>query len=211
MLDKIDKLPIEVIRDFLNHRDCKKAGIPKALGNYIIEINSAHNLYSKYRSITRCAQKLYLDFPHLSVPTCKKRIYDAINFFNSDCSVTSVAWNNYYADRFEDLADACLLLHDFNLADRLWTKAKKYRLEASSNVIAPDRIRFRHQIVSADMELKRMMGDTSPKGLLGAWEEIQSIVSTLPNASQSERDRLLDETARELNIEEIDYEDTDED
>lgn len=204
MLERVSRLPLDVVREFLKHRDHKKAGIPKELANYILEINMAHNLYNKYRSITRCAQQLNLTFPDLSLPTCRTRINDAINFFHSDCSVTATAWNNYYADRFEDLADACLLLHDFNLADRLWTKARRYRLEASANAIDPERIRFKPQIVSADIQLKRMM-DSTPSGLLNAWNEIQSIVGR-QEISQTEKERLLGEAKRELNIEDIEYE-----
>lgn len=204
MLEHLQRLPVERIEKFLDHRDAKKAGIPEALAKYIIEINDAYNLNKKYRSIAECSKHMRLKYPYLSLPTCKSRIYDAINFFNADCSVTASAWNNYFADRMELLADVCMLAHKFEQVDRCWTKARQWRIEASANAIDPERIRFKPQIVSADIQLKRMM-DSTPTGLLNAWNEIQSIVGR-QEISQTEKERLLGEAKRELNIEDIEYE-----
>lgn len=209
MLEHLQRLPVEIVERFLEIRDAKKVGISPALASYILELNEAANLHRKYRSVSECANKLRITYPYLSIPTCKSRIYDAINFFNSDCSVTSPAWNNYFADQMMKLADVCLLAHDFSQVDRCWTKARNWRIEASANVIDPKLISFKPQIVSADISLKRM-GVSSPKGILKAWEEIQSIIKSR-DISQSEKDRLLDEGARELGIDTIDYKDVNED
>ncbi|QIK56061.1 hypothetical protein G7051_17525 [Dysgonomonas sp. HDW5B] len=209
MLENLQRLPVEIVERFLEVRDAKKVGISPALADYILELNEASNLHRKYRSVSECANKLRITYPHLSIPTCKSRIYDAINFFNSDCSVTSPAWNNYFADQMMKLADICLVAHDFGQVDRCWTKARNWRIEASANVIDPKLISFKPQIVSADITLKRM-GVSSPKGILKAWEEAQTIIKSR-DISQSEKDRLLDEVANELNIETVDYKDVNED
>jgi hypothetical protein len=208
MLAHLQRLPVERLERFMDHRDAKKAGIPETLAKYIIEINDAYNLNKKYRSIGECAKQMRIKYPYLSLPTCKSRIYDAINFFNADCSVTASAWNNYYADRMEDLVDVLLVAHKFELVEKCWAKARQYRLEASANVIDPDRIRFKPQIVSADINLKRM-GVSSPQGILTAWNEIEKIVGT-QDISPTEKERLLDEARRELNIEDTEYEEADE-
>lgn len=208
MLEHLQRLPVERIENFLSHRNAKKAGIPEALANYIIELNDAYNLNKKYRSVSECSKQMRIKYPYLSISTCKSRIYDAINFFNADCSVTASAWNNYFADRMELLADVCLTAHKFEQVDRCWTKAREWRIEASANVINPELTRYKPILASADLNIKRMTG-SMPNGLLGAWEEIQSIVSKI-DTSPTERERLLEEAKRELNIEDTEYEEADE-
>lgn len=209
MLEHLQRLPVNIVERFLEVRDAKKVGISPALADYIIELNEASNLHRKYRSVGKCASLLRIAFPALSIPTCKSRIYDAINFFNTDCSVTSPAWNNYFADQMMLLADVALVAHDFAQVDRCWTKARNWRIEASANVIDPKLISFKPQIVSADISLKRM-GVSSPKGILKAWEEAQKIIESR-DISQAEKDRLLEETANELNITTTEYKEVDED
>ena len=199
MLEHLQRLPIDVVERFLVVRDSKKIGISEALGNYILELNAASNLHRKYRSVGDCAKRLQLLYPNLTIPTCKKRIYDAINFFNTDCTVTAAAWDNYFADYMMNLADVNLIGHNTSEARRCAENARKYRLNAAANIISPERTRFKHQIVSSEVKLERMM-DTSPKGLLGAWDDIQVIIQNTPSIPQFEKDRLKKEAARELNI-----------
>lgn len=134
LLEHLQRLSVERIEKFLDHRDVKKVVIPGALAKYIIEINDAYNLNKKYRSIAECSKQM----PYLSLP------------------------------------------------------------------IDPERIRFKPQIVSANIQLKRMMDSTSTD-LLSAWNEIQSIVGK-QEISQTDKERLLGEAKRELNIEDIEYE-----
>lgn len=205
MLEHLQRLPVDIVERYLELRDHKKVGISEALGNFILELNTASNLYRKFRSISECARQLQKLYPKLSIPTCRSRIYDAINFFNTDCTVTAAAWDNYFADRMMDLADINLVAQDLKEARRCHENARKYRLAAAANIISPDRVRFKHQIVSADVKLDRMM-DTSPRGLLAAWGEIEKIIDTR-DISQTEKDRLKAEAGRELDIKKyIDFE-----
>ena len=198
MLEHVQRLPVEVVERFLTIRDHKKIGITEALGNYILELNTASNLYRKYRSTSECARQLQKLYPKLSIPTCRSRICDAINFFNTDCTVTAAAWDNYFADYMMNLADVNLVAQNTSEARRCAENARKYRLAAAANIISPERIRFKPQIVSADVKLDRMM-DTSAKGILAAWKEIEQIIDTR-EISQAEKDRLKNEAGRELDI-----------
>jgi len=204
MLEHLQRLPIEVIQSYLEKRDAKAAGLKPALANYILQINDAFNLSKKYRNVSRCAEQLRLLHPELeSLPTAKSRVYDAIEFFNADCTVTAPAWNSYYADVMKNLADINLVAQDLKEARRCFEKAHEYDLAASANRIDPRRIQFKHQVVSPDVHLPRM--GITPVGILKAWEQAKDIIHSR-DISPKEKGRLLNEAKRELNVEDADYE-----
>lgn len=203
MIEHLQKLPVEVVERFLEIRDAKKTGIPQELADYILQVNEASNLHRRYQSITECAKRLQKVYPKISIATCKSRIYDAINYFNSDCSVTSEAWNNYFADQMMKLAEVNLVAHEMREVRVCFEKARAYRIAASANAINPDRIRFRPQIVSADMELSRM--GIKKKGLLDAYRKAVKLIENR-DISLSDKERLKTELETELGITEADYE-----
>lgn len=203
MIEHLQKLPVDVVERFLQVRDSKKVGIPPALADYILEVNEASNLHRKYQSITECAKQLQRAYPHLSIATCKKRIYDAINYFNTDCTVTSEAWNLYFADMMMKLSEVNLVAHDMREARICFERAREYRIAASANAINPDRVKFKPQIVSAEMELERM--GIKRKGLLDAYKKAMSIIDSR-DISSTDKGRLKKEVETELGISEVDYE-----
>ena len=135
--------------------------------------NEASNLNKKYHSIMECAIKLHESFPQLSVHTCKSRIYDAINYLNDNCSVTSDAWLLYYADMFMKLFEVCLVAHNYQEAGRCLQKSCEYRIKATANAIDPQRIKFKPQIVSPDIVLERMF--IKEKGVLTSFKQALSL------------------------------------
>lgn len=203
MIEHLNKLSPEVVERFLEARDPKPFGIPQVLADYILQINEASNLHRTNHSITECAKKLRQSYPELSIHTCKSRIYDAINYLNSDCTVTSEAWYLYYADMFMKLFEVNLVAHNFREARTCLMKSCDYRIKASANAIDPDRIKFKPQIVSPDIELERM--GVKRKGLLEARRRAFEIISK-QDFSESERTRLLNEVDKELNIEDTEHE-----
>ena len=207
MIEHLQKLDTQIIENFLESRKSPELfGIPKALGDYILQLNDASNLFRKYRSVTECARKLQKLYPEISIHTCKQRIYDSINYFNSDCSVTSEAWNLYFADQMEKLAEVNLVAHDIKEARVCFERAREYRIAASSHAIDPDRIKFKPQLVSADMQLDRM--GVKPEGLMNAWNEAIKIIDSRESLGDNDKKRIKTETMRELNIkaEDTDYE-----
>jgi len=203
MLEHIQRLPIEVIQAFLKNRDAKATGVPPALAEYILQINDAYNLNKRYRAISDCANQLRLKYPELSLPTCKSRVYDAISFFNADCGVTADVWDNYFADRMAKLFEVNLIAQDRKEARICSERERDYRLAASASRVDPRLTQFKHQIVSADMQLKRM--GITPRGILTAYKEAKKIIQSR-DISQTEQQRLVKEVARELNIEDVDHE-----
>lgn len=208
MLEHLQRLPVETVSSFLESRDAKKYGIPPALGKYILELNEASNLFKRYRSVAECSKQLQKLNPELSLSTCRQRVCDAISFFNTNSSITNEAWCNYFADEMMKLADINLLAHNFPEVRRCFERAKEYRQEASANVVDRDLIQFKPQLVSADFKLERMGDLYKGKGILNAWSDIKEIIGKDIDATQSEKERLLDEAARELGIVDTEFEET---
>jgi Fe-S cluster biosynthesis and repair protein YggX len=163
-----------------------------------LQVNFASNLQKKYASIAECARKLRQEYPSLSLPACRQRVYDAINYFNSDCTVTSEAWNNYFADQMMLLRDVNLTAHNFIEARRCMQEARKYRIEASSAVIDPRLKEFKPQLVSPDLEIDRM--GIKKNGLLTAYRKALEIIKNR-DIPETEKTRLIKEVEQELNIE----------
>jgi hypothetical protein len=203
MIEHLQKLPPETVEQFLSSRDAESLNIPPKLAEYILQINEASNLNKKYHSISECAIKLKQSYPELTIRTCKSRIYDAINYLNEDCTVTSEAWYLYYADMFMKLFEVNLVGHNFREARTCLQKSCEYRIKASVNAIDPERIKFKHQIVSADMELDRM--GVKKQGILGAYKKALSIIDNI-DATDKEKQRIVDEVERELNITDAEHE-----
>ena len=203
MIEHLRQLPPETVEQFLASRDPESLGIPPKLASYILQINEASNLNKKHHSISACAIQLQQSFPELSIHTCKSRIYDAINYLNQDCTVTSEAWYLYYADMFMKLFEVNLVGHNFREARVCLQKSCEYHIRASADAIDPERIKFKHQIVSADMELDRM--GVKKQGILSAYKKALSIIDNI-DATDKEKQRIVEEVERELNITDTPYE-----
>jgi hypothetical protein len=196
-LVQLQTLPVEIVHRFLDTRDAGACGIAPALADYILQVNFASNLNKKYSSITECARKLQQEYPLLSIHTCRQRVYDAINYFNCDCNVTSEAWNNYFADQMLLLRDVNLVAHNFKEARLCMQSARQYRIEASATVIDPRLKQFKPQLVSPDVELERM--GIKRDGLLSAYRKALSIIDKR-DIPDTEKSRLVRELENELNI-----------
>ncbi|MEA4918144.1 hypothetical protein [Proteiniphilum sp.] len=203
MIEHLQKLSPEIVERFLEVRDPEQFGIPPKLADYILQINEASNLHRTNHSITECAKKLQKSYPELSIHTCKSRIYDAINYLNNECTVTSEAWYLYYADMYMKLFEVNLVGHDFREARNCLQKSCEYRIKASANAIDPERIKFKHQVVSPDFDLER--AGIKKNGILGAYKKAMDIISK-QDATDMEKKRQMDEVMQELNIKDVDYE-----
>jgi hypothetical protein len=197
MIQQLQKLPPEIVERFLEIRDAKKLGLPPKLAEYILQLNEASNLYRRIHSITDCAIRLQKNHPELSVSTCKNRIYDAINYLNADCTVTATAWNLYYADQMTKLMEVNLVAQNLKEARICMEQARKYRLEASANAVNPELLKFKHQLVSPDLEIERM--GIKKQGLLEAYRKATATISG-SKISDGEKERLIKEVENELNI-----------
>jgi hypothetical protein len=200
MIEHLKKLSPEIVERFLESRNPEPFNIPKKLADYILQLNDASNLNKRYHSMSECAKHLQQLYPELSIHTCKSRIYDAINYLNDECTVTAEAWLLYYADMFMKLFEVNLVAHNFREARTCLQRSCEYRLRASVNAIDPDRIKFKPQIVSPDIEIERM--GVKRSGILSAYKRALNIISK-QDATDKEKQRQIDEVIRELNIKDI--------
>ena len=205
MIDNLKRLPPEKVERFLQMRNPDNSDIPKQLAEYILQIDEAAKLNKKYQSISECARQLQKIYPNLSISTCKTRIYDAINYFNSDCSVTEESWNLFFADQMMQLRDINIAAHDFREARICTERAREYRIAASSKAINPDLIKFKDLIVSPDVNLERM--GIKSKGLVAHYKKAMSIIESR-DIPAVDKERLRKEVDMELNIEDAEYERT---
>lgn len=203
MIEHLQKLPPETVEQFLASRNPEALEIHPKLAEYILQLNEAANLLREHKYFSDCAEELKKSYPKLSLSTCKNRIYDAIKYFNNSSNVTSEEWNMFFADQMLRLSQINEEAKDIKEARLCLEKAREYYLEASSNAIDPERIRFKHQIVSADMELDRM--GVKKQGILGAYKKAMSIIDNV-EATDIDKKRLIEEVERELNIKDIPHE-----
>lgn len=200
MIEQVKKIPVEVVEGFLNEKNAVKYGIPEEIANYILQLNSAQIIYKENRSISEAAIKLQKEYPKLSLSTCRQRIYDSINFLNTTSTVTAESWNLYFADEMMKLHDLNIISKDFKEARLCLEKARDFRIEAAANIIDPERIKFRPQIVSPDIEIERM--GVKKQGLLQAYKKAMKLIDQR-DIPEVEKKRLKSEVERELNIQTI--------
>ena len=203
MIEHLKKLSPEDVELFLSTRNPEPLNIHAKLAEYILQLNEAANLLREHKYISECARKLQESYPKLSVPTCKNRIYDAIKYFNHSSTVTAPEWNSYFADQMMELYQKNMEAKNFREARLCMEKSLEYYLAASANAIDPERIKFKHQIVSADMELERM--GVKKQGVLNAYKKALSIIDNI-DATDMEKKRMVNEVERELNIIDTEHE-----
>ena len=205
MIEQVKKLPVDAVEGFLTDRDAVKYGIPAEIAEYILQITSAQLVHKTNRSISAAALELQKEYPKLSISTCRQRIYDSINFLNTTSTVTPEAWNLYFADEMMKLHDLNIISRDLKEARLCIEKAREYRIEAAANIIDPERVKFKPQIVSPDIEIERM--GIKKQGLLSAYKKAMSLIDQR-DIPEAEKQRLKGEVERELNIQTIEPDET---
>lgn len=200
-LEILEKLPIEVIQDF--QETGKSKSIPVHIQEYIVQLNSASEIKRVEHNISRAADLLKEKYPQISFETARQRIYDAINRFHLNNTVSKAAWENYYADRMEDAARTALTAFK-NITEhrRCMEKAKDYRISASIVSIDPNKIKHITQLVSPEVTHGRLF--IPEQNLKILWSDTKSYITKLP-ITEKEKDQAIKE-ARENLGEQIDHE-----
>lgn len=134
VLERLDKIHPDLISSFL--ADGKSAGIPADVQLFLKQIQWAAEIFEYEPSITRASKKLRLRInaeQHIALEerTCKERIYQAINYFNVDNTVSEKIWENHYADKFESIAQLCAAKGDLKTMAMCMEKASEHRTRAA--------------------------------------------------------------------------------
>ena len=204
-LKELDKLPVQIIQDF--RKTGKSAAIPQYLQDYILQLDRVaeiRNVEKEHNNLA-CAKRLRETFPQLSLSVARSRVDDAINYFHLNSTVKAEAWDNYYADRMEDLAKYAIKSDNLTEARRCIEKAREYRMEAANNSINPDDFRPIIQLVSPEVSAKRL-GFKKEFDLKVLWKDTEEFVNSLPVDARDKK-RALSDAAEALGIEDTDYED----
>lgn len=205
-LTAMQKLPIEVIKDFRLNRTSE--AIPIKLQVYILEIDRAAEifLHEHEHNVSRAALKLTETFPDMAHNTARQRIYDAINYFHLNSTVKEEAWNNYYADRMEDMAKFALSKNNLTEARRCMQQAREYRQHAVINSIDPEEFKPHFYLISPEVDAELL--NLPNFNLKKLWTETKDFINDLPVDSKNKKDALSDASiSLGIGAENTDYED----
>src|SRR3990172_13173134 len=125
--EKLERLHPDIIKNYFNSGN--PSGIPDDVIAYIEKIDKIPELYRRHASPTRTASELKQLYPDLfpSVNTARALVYLAINHFHLNNNVKNQAWDNLYADRFDELADLEASRGNIEAAKRIYTEAHRLR------------------------------------------------------------------------------------
>ncbi|MDA3912280.1 MAG: hypothetical protein PF448_13080 [Bacteroidales bacterium] len=154
MIEQFRKLHPDILKDF--RKDGKSSAIQEKLKSYIIHIDRAVEIYRFDGNISRAARTLEKEFPELSFNTARSRIYDALNIFHVNSSVRNSAWDNYYADKMEDLAKLSIAADNITEARRCMEKAHMFRTKEDDQMLNPDDFKMKQTIVSPNIDHTRL-------------------------------------------------------
>lgn len=207
LLVKFQSLPPDIVDRYLKTR--RGDGIPEEMKDYILHLNAVPAImHHTGASMTRVVKSLQKQFPELTFSTARERYYDAVNFFHVDDNISADAWDNYYADKMEDLARLCIAEGKYDTAKRCYDQAHVLKTQSAdrlkpadwkppvfivTNRIDPETLGFK----------KKGLYDIARKSEAGFYNNLINSLQT----TDSEKERLR----REANIEDVECEIPDED
>jgi hypothetical protein len=210
--ERFETLHPDIVRAFLSTG--KSEAIPEELQRYILILDRVPELQRRYPSITRCARELMKLHPHfnLAFHTAREIIYDAMNYFHLNSTVRNEAWNNYYADRAEELHHICVKMGNLKTAGVYLKLAKEWRHNPNENSLNGKKIGPVLHVLSPAVtpQMLGISGKYSLKTIssesLKKFKEAEAFINKL-DINSDEKDRLRKEAALSYNIEDIDPED----
>lgn len=194
MIEKFRELPLPALNDFRKTGESKL--IPEDLQQYILHIGSAVEIHKIEGNISRAAKQLQKKFEGICFNTARNRVYDAINIFHVNSTVLNEAWDQYYADKFEDGAKIALKGGDVGEWRRCLSRAHECRTNRDEAAYDPATMRPIDEIISPDVTHERLGITKMNKKQL--WIDSKKFINDLDLKSE-EKDKLLEEIAIELN------------
>jgi len=202
-LERLRQLDSETVRNFMVTR--KDDMIEEDLRGYILQLNSAASIiHHQGASLTRVTRALRLEWPEMTYSEARTVYYDALQFFYIDDSISAEAWDNYYADRMEDIFRLAVKMNRLDIALKASAKAHEYRTR-NRDVIRPGDWQPPVFIVSEDVDFTRM--GYKKKSVYEAVrrnekKRLGMIIDELP-VTDRERERLREEAGMDTAYEEV--------
>lgn len=208
--EQLERIHPEILQNYFDTGNT--SGIAPEVVAYIQKIDKIPELYRKNGSPTRTSRDLMRLYPDLfnSFKTAQALVYAAINHFHLNTSVKNQAWDNLYADRFDELAQIEVKRGNIEAAKRIYADAHRLRTLRNEDKIDTDKIRPVIQVISPEVT-REMLNLSEDYNLKTLWSEVKVFVKhQVKNVSDEQRSEILREAANTLNIEDADYEDIDE-
>lgn len=206
MLTSVDKFSPEAIALFMKTKQSDV--IPVKVQRMILQLDRANSLLRVKFSITRAAHELMKEFPELAYSSARERIADAINYFHHNIKVSNQAWNQLYADRFDELAHKCEMRGDMMEARRNRIKAHELRTKDNENIIDIDGLEPIKVMISPDVTPERLGLEEQNLKLL--WKETTVMIKKM-DLNKEEKNTLIREAGMSMGTdpEDVEFEELD--
>ena len=148
---QFESLHPDIIQSFI--KTGKSEAIPEDIQRFILILDKIPDLHRRYPNISKCARVLISRYPeyNLAFHTAREFIYTAINYFHLNSTVKNEAWNQYYADRAEDLHHICVKMGDMKTAKEYLSLAHEWRLSKNENEIDVSKLTQVVHVISTEV------------------------------------------------------------
>lgn len=202
-LERLRQIDHEAVRNFMLTR--KGDMIAEDMRDYILQLNSASSIiHYQGASLTRVTRALRQEWPEMTYSEARTVYYDALQFFYIDDNVAAEAWDNYYADRMEDIFRLAVKMNRLDIALKASAKAHEYRTR-NRDVIKPGDWAAPVFIVSDTIDIeqlgykKRSVYEVVRRN---EQRQIGGIINELP-VTEREKTRLRHEAGLDVDYEEV--------
>lgn len=207
-LEKMQALDKDILMNFLKTR--KDESIAPKLQDYILKMDATSSIiHYQGASLKRVTQALMLRYPEMTYSQAREMFYDAMEFFYIDDNISAASWDNYYADRMEDIFRLAVKMNRLDIAFKASVKAHEYRTQ-NRNLFDPEEWKppvfvITNELTPEDLGYtKRSVYEIARKK-----EQMQyrDMIAKLP-ASEAEKARLMKEAGvQDTTFEEVGDED----
>jgi hypothetical protein len=208
--ERIERLHPEIIQNYFASGNT--SGIPENVIKYIEKIDKIPELYRRNSSPSATARELKALYPDLftSIQTARGLVYAAINHFHLNSTVKNEAWDNLYADRFDELANLEAIRGNIEAAKRIYTEAHRLRTLRNDDKINPDLLQPIIQVISPEAT-PDILGLDEEYNLKELWVDVKGFVNNrVKGIDDEQRAAILREAGKNLNIDDSDWEDINE-
>lgn len=179
------------------------------IAQYILQISRAYEIFSGPESdgtIMSAAIQLQKEFPQISIRTARRRISESISYVHSQTDTCPEEWLEFYADKMDKLGHLCEKNGELEAARRSYEIACEYRTKAAAGRVDPERIKFKRMLVSPDVQAARLgLGGAGMRELIARGKQLIEE----SGLSNKDKERVLSELEMEAGIEDITYEEAD--
>lgn len=191
-------------------------GVDPGVVRFIQSLDKVPEIHRRYPSVTRCCRELQKLYPELftSFRYAQEVVYASIQYFHINNSVSNAAWDMFYADKQEEIAQMAVMSEKFDQASLCIERARAYRTNKDESAIPREMMRPTTTVVDPSVpstylgfeagkepSLKEMF---KPK--LQRYREVCDSIDKM-EIPEADKKRVKDEARLNLNIpEDVDYE-----